>query len=80
MTTRSICIDLQFCKFVRGVGELSIASNLFTGGVPRSFKVRSHYTGEIIEFRPVTPDDELFDEDGWMGNSVSIVQRLLHTM
>jgi len=35
--------------------------------MPSSFFVKSHKTGKEVHFVPVTPDDPLFDYDGWDG-------------
>lgn len=58
-------IDLSKCEYDKTHRVLKLASEYF--GMPLTFFVRSHHTGKVVRFVPVTPEDVLFDEDGWDG-------------
>ena len=58
-------VDLALCEFDKSRKVLTLASEYF--GMPPTFNVRSHHTGNIVRFVPVNPSDPLFDEDQWDG-------------
>lgn len=62
------CVSLKFCEYDKKHKVLKLASEFF--GMPRSFFVKSHHTGKVVQFIPVTHDDVLFDEDGWDGEQM----------
>ena len=58
-------VPLKFCEYDKKRKVLKLASEYF--GMPLTFFVESHHTGNKVRFVPVTPADKLFDEDGWDG-------------
>jgi len=58
-------VDLSLCEFDKGRKVLKLTSEYI--GMPLTFMVRSHHTGKVIRFVPVTPADKLFDQDQWDG-------------
>ena len=47
--------------------KLSATSEIFGGGFPDEFGIRSHHTGLVVVFQHIKPDHPLYDEDGWDG-------------
>jgi hypothetical protein len=47
--------------------QLHVYSEVFGGGFPREFGVRSHHTGRVVTFRAIPQHHPLYDEDGWDG-------------
>jgi hypothetical protein len=60
-------VDLQEFSWDKTKNQLHVYSELFGGGFPREFGVRSHHTGQIVTFRPIPQHHPLYDEDGWDG-------------
>lgn len=58
-------VSLELCEYNKGNHSLKLASEYF--GMPPAFTVKSHHTGRTVEFRPVSPEDPLFDQDQWDG-------------
>jgi hypothetical protein len=58
-------IPLGFCKYNKVRKSLTLSSSYL--GMPSTVYIRSHHTGKIVRFTPVTPSDSLFDQDGWDG-------------
>ena len=58
-------VDLNRCTYRKEQKYLSLPSEYM--GMPLTFNVRSHHTGRVVRFVPVTPADVLFDQDGWDG-------------
>lgn len=58
-------VDLKLCEYDKTRKVLKLASEYF--GMPLTFGVKSHHTGNIVRFVPVNPADPLFDEDHWDG-------------
>jgi hypothetical protein len=58
-------IDLSYCEFDKTRKRLSLASEYF--GMPSEFDVVSNHTGRKVRFKPVQPEDRLFDQDQWDG-------------
>ena len=58
-------VDLSFCEYDKSRKVLKMASEYF--GMPLTFFVKSHHTGKVVRFVPVTPADKLFDQDQWDG-------------
>lgn len=58
-------IELSKCEYLKHMKVLGLASEYM--GMPKTFNVRSHYTGKVVRFVTVQPGDHLFNEDGWDG-------------
>ena len=58
-------VDLRKCDYDKQRKVLKLASEYI--GMPSQFFVESHYTGRVIRFVPVGPEDKLFDQDQWDG-------------
>ena len=58
-------IDLKLCEYRKETKVLLLSSEYY--GMPLTFYVKSHHTGNVIRFVPVNPADPLFDEDHWDG-------------
>ena len=58
-------VPLEKCEYDKTRKVLKLASEYI--GMPTTFFVKSHHTGKEVRFVSVTPDDVLFDEDGWDG-------------
>ena len=63
--TNTPIVGLELCEFDKERKCLKLASEYF--GMPQRFAVKSHHTGRVMEFIPVSYGDPLFDEDGWDG-------------
>ena len=60
-------INSSSFEFNKQTKTISISSEAFSGGFPRSFEVVSDSTGQIVKFFPITEDDPKFDQDCWDG-------------
>jgi len=58
-------VDLRDCEYNKTRKVLTLPSEYM--GMPLTFFVKSHHTGKVVRFVPVTPADVLFDQDGWDG-------------
>ena len=58
-------VDLTLCEYDKTRKVLKLASEYM--GMPLTFFVKSHHTGKMVCFVPVTPADKLFDQDQWDG-------------
>jgi hypothetical protein len=58
-------VNLKLCEFDKNRKVLKLSSEYF--GMPSTFYVKSHYTGKVVRFVPVNPEDVLYDHDQWDG-------------
>jgi hypothetical protein len=58
-------ISLELCDYDKTNKVLKLTSDHM--GMPMTFFVKSHKTGRVVRFVPVTPADKLFDQDQWDG-------------
>lgn len=58
-------VSLKYCEYNKNTRVLKLASEYF--GMPPKLMVRSHHTDKVVTFATITPEDPLFDEDGWDG-------------
>jgi hypothetical protein len=59
------CVSLAVCEYNKTNGSLVLSNGYI--GMPSKFQVKSHKTGKVVTFIPVTHGDRLFDEDQWDG-------------
>lgn len=67
MYNKTPTVSLDRCNYEKSHKRLTLSSEEI--GMPRSFFVKSHFTGKTIEFTTIGYDDPLFDPDGWDGEA-----------
>jgi hypothetical protein len=65
MQTELPMVNLGLCEYDQRRRVLKLASEYFS--MPREFLLKSNHTGRVVRFTVVSPDDPLFDPDGWDG-------------
>lgn len=61
-------IRMEDCRYDKSTKTLTLASEPY--GMPPKIRVRSHFTGRIVEFIPAPIGHRFFDEDGFDGEMV----------
>ncbi len=59
--------NLTNATFRKATKQLTLGLKFVGPAYPHEIDLYSDYTGNVITFRSIGPDDKMFDEDGWDG-------------